>query len=116
MKTMFVALTTLAALAAAGPAAAQYRDRTDANIDGQISKLQTKLRAGIAKRSITTAEAQPLRAKLRELTLVERRYRRSGDGFNRREKADLEQRLRALNAEIALADGGRRRPDDRLSS
>lgn len=109
MNKLLAALTALTALAAA-PASAQYLDRTDAAIDGRISKLQTELRTGIEAHTITAGEAQPLRAKLRELTLVERRYRQS-EGFDRREKADLEQRLHTLDTEIALADGGRRRPD-----
>lgn len=110
MNKLFPALTALTALAAAGPAAAQYLDRTDAAIDGRISKLQTELRTGVETHTITASEAQPLRVKLRDLTLVERRYRQS-NGFDRREKADLEQRMHSLDTEIALADGGRRRPD-----
>ncbi|MGZ8346744.1 MAG: hypothetical protein ACXWUP_06495 [Allosphingosinicella sp.] len=111
MKILLVALAAAPLVAAAAPAAAQYRDRTDAGIDTQISQLQTRLRAGIAHKKISTREAQPLRAQLRDLTLVERQYRR--DGFSRSEKTDLESRMRTLSQQIRLADDGRYRPDQR---
>jgi hypothetical protein len=105
VNKLLVAALAAIPLLAATPASARYQDRADAEIDGKISELQTRLRSGLESRMISRRQAMPLRAQLRDLTLIERAYRR--DGFSRVEKTDVQQRLRRLEQQVRLADAGR---------
>jgi hypothetical protein len=117
MKKILFAMASLSALAFAAPAMAQYSNQgpypapraypgqryADDNIEARIERLRVRLDAGVRQGTITPREAWPLRLQLRDLTRIERQYRR--DGLDRRETADLQLRLRSLGERIRLADG-----------
>jgi hypothetical protein len=119
MKKTLLAMTALAGLAAAMPAAAQYQGRypsqydqsrypsqygQDISFDARIDALQTRLDAGLRAGTITRREAWPLRRQLDGLRQLEARY--SLNGFTRFERDDLQQRLRGLRQDLRVADNG----------
>jgi len=118
MKTILLAMTTVSAMCAAAPAAAQYQypDRysdqyrndysgqASADFDARIDRLQARLDAGIQQGTISSREAWSLRRDLRDLRRMASQY--SMNGLNTREQAYLQQRLRGVREEIRVADGG----------
>ena len=106
MNKLLLAGAALCTFAATAPTSAKYLDRIDAGIDNRISQLQTQLRKGVREGKIDRREARPLRAQLRELTLVEREYR--DDGFSRQEQTELDRRMAAVDDQMRFADGGTR--------
>ena len=115
MKTIFLSMAAISALAVAAPAAAQYSSngyqnnyRADANADGnlaaRVGQLQTRFQAGVQGGTITRQEAAPLRRQIQQLSRLERQY--SLNGIDGRERADLQQRMRVLRQQIRIADGG----------
>ncbi len=108
MKTILLAMTSLSALAAAAPAAAQYRapapvSAYQGNFAARIARLETRLEAGVRAGTIARGEAWPLRQQLRELSRLERRF--AYDGLSPRERDDLELRAGILRDRIRAADG-----------
>ena len=104
MKMLLLAMTAIPALAAATPAAAQYpyQSNSYANVDAGSSMLRAQLQAGIQQGTISRREAGPLIQRLNTLARLEYQYGRNG--FNGRERADLEQRARSLHQQIGYAD------------
>jgi hypothetical protein len=104
MKTMFITIAALTAVAVAAPAAAQNRGGYG---DVRVEHLQDQLQQGVQRGTISRQEAMPLRERLRQLTRLERQYSR--DGLNRRERHDLQQRIQTLRQQIrfAASNGGR---------
>jgi hypothetical protein len=119
MKTILLAMSTVAAMAVATPAAAQYANRyadpyqdqaygrtsVDGNFDSRIAQLQARLDADVRQGTISQREAWSLRRQLRDLARLASQY--DMDGMNPRERADLQQRLRYVRQQIQVADGGR---------
>jgi hypothetical protein len=116
MKTYLLAFAA-PALALSAPAAAQYQTypppaypsarvgaEVNARLDARIEALEDRLDAGIQSGIINRAEARSLRAQLRALVRLQGQY--SYNGLTRQERADLQQRIRALRQEMRLADGG----------
>ena len=98
MKTIFLTMTSLAALSVAAPAAAQPWTGQRAN----TANLQTQLDAGIRSGTISRREAMPLRSMLRELVSLEHQFSRNG--FTGRENAALRQRSNTLSRQIRMAE------------
>jgi hypothetical protein len=111
MRKMILAMAAVSALAIGAPAAAQS-GYVNSNADLRVDQLRARIQAGVQQGTITRAEAQPLRAQLRALVDLERRYRTGG--FTAQERADLQQRTRTLRQQIRVAEGraGYDRDDD----
>lgn len=96
------AATTL--LSGAVPAAAQTRG---SGIGNQVQTLQQQVQRGVERRTISRNEAERLRARLRDLTQLERRYSRGG--FSSAEQRSLQQNVRTLRQQIKVAEASRTR-------
>ena len=109
MNKLLAALTAASTLALGAPAAAQYDYRSNVNAGGgagiqhRIARLEARIDAGVRAGTIDRREARSLRQQLRSLTRLERQYSRNG--LNQRERADLQQRVRAFREDLRLADG-----------
>ncbi|TMJ13035.1 MAG: hypothetical protein E6G94_12550 [Alphaproteobacteria bacterium] len=119
MTRLLLAASTIAAIAVAAPAAAQYGTQTgaynngynqnnyaaaNANMSNRIVQLQTRLDAGIRAGTISRSEANSLRMEMRNLTRLDRQYSRNG--YTQAERQDLQSRMRSLRQNLRLADGG----------
>lgn len=106
MKRTLLAMTAIAALAAAAPAAGQYRDRydLDTRFDLRIQQLDNRIDAGVRAGTIKSREAWRLRQQLRAIDRLEDRY--ALGGYSRNERMDLQQRLRNLRQDVRVADRG----------
>ena len=124
MKRLLLGLA-ISAAAITGPAVAQspdnrypdrpgsYRDDDSGhgNMSARIEQLRERIEAGVQSGAISRREALSLRASLRSLTQLERRYSRNG--LSNEERQDLQTRLRSLRQEVRQADNGARgRYDD----
>lgn len=108
MKITFLAMTAIAALSAAAPAAAQgWQDNA-----GQSTALRMQLDEGVRTGAISRRDTPALRDGLRELVVMERQF--SLGGITRREGAILQQRGAELGRQIDLAErsGGYRVAND----
>jgi len=125
MNKALLSAAALSAMAVAAPAAAQYQngyqtgpqrgdyrgDQNDdygvggnANFSARIGRLQAQLDAGVRSGEIDRREAWRVRQQLTQLTQLERRYAVSG--FTGQERADLQQRLRAVREQLRTTGGG----------
>jgi len=125
MRTALLCVAAVSALAVAAPAAAQYRngyqtgsqsgdyrgDQNDdygvagnANFSARIGRLQAQLDAGVRAGEIDRREAWRVRQQLTQLTQLERRY--AANGFTGQERADLQQRIRAVREQLRMTGGG----------
>jgi hypothetical protein len=125
MKKALLSAAALSALAVAAPAAAQYQngyqtgpqrgdyrgDQNDdygvagnANFSARIGRLQAQLDAGVRAGEIDRREAWQVRQQLTQLSQLERRY--AANGFTGQERADLQQRLRAVREQLRMTGGG----------
>ncbi len=124
MKRLLLGLA-ISAAAITGPAVAQssdnrYQDRPGSyrdddsgrgNMSARIEQLRDRIERGVQSGAISRREALSLRASLRSLTELERRYSRNG--LTNEERQDLQSRLRSLRQEVRQADNGARgRYDD----
>ena len=127
MKTIVIALAALTALGAAAPAAAQYGqydrgyDRYDRgynhrydrdhrrfmSINERQARLERRIEQGIRNGQLTRYEAARLRREFRRIAYLENRYR--SNGLSGWERADLDRRFDALQAQIRYE----RRDDER---
>lgn len=121
MKTIYMTLAAVSALAVAAPVAAQspHNDRSaPRSWHGErqtTHQLQARFDAGVQSGSISRIEAPPLRTRLRQLTQLERQFSRAG--FNDWERRTLRERSRMLTVDLAAAErtGSRRfSRDDRF--
>lgn len=111
-------LASIAGLATAAPAAAQYQDRSGygygygnngAGYDRrdsrrgnpEIAELRQRIDQGIRRGTIDRREGRYLGEQLRQLVQLDRQYGR--DGFSRGEVRDLRQRIRILRDRIERA-------------
>ena len=112
MKKLLIAMTAVSAIAVAAPAAAQWGNQNQANVNAnagvnlqnRIAQLETRLQAGIQSGAIDRTEARTLRMQLRDLTRLERQYARNG--LTQQERQALQQRLRSVRQQFRMADGG----------
>jgi hypothetical protein len=102
---------SISALAMAAPAAAQYGSAPyrapyyqDTSLDARIGQLRVRLDADYRRGIIERGEASALRARLDEITRLQRIYYRNG--LNASERADLDRRLRDFR--LALRDAAGR--------
>lgn len=112
MKRLLIGLA-ISAAAITGPAVAQssdnrYQDRPGSyrdddsgrgNMSARIEQLRDRMETGVQSGAISRREALSLRASLRSLTELERRYSRNG--LTNEERQDLQSRLRSLRQEVA---------------
>ena len=129
MKSLMTALMAVAALAAAAPVAAQdYRgegrgyDRSDDRVDdrygrswgadlrARYDRIEQRIQRGLRNGALSHREATRLRAHLRDLRQLDRRYRYSDGRLTRWEQNDLEQRAERLQRQVRSE---RRDGDDR---
>ena len=85
-----------------------------ASINDRQADLDRRIDQGVRNGSLTQAEAQRLRAEFRSLVQLEAQYRRSGNGMNAQEKADLNRRYDILNAKVRFERNDR--DEERLSA
>lgn len=119
MTRLLLAASTIAAIAVAAPAAAQYGTQTgaynngynqnnyasaNATMSNRIVHLQTRLDEGIRAGTISRSEAYSLRREIRALTRLDVQYSRNG--YTQAERQDLQNRMRSLRQNLRLADGG----------
>lgn len=115
MKNLFYALAATSALALACPAAAQgvhgnvYGTQQgyypgQPGTENRIAQLDARLEAGIQARTITRAEARPIRQQIRQFARLEQQY--AANGLSQRERQDLQSRLRTIRKQLRAADGG----------
>jgi hypothetical protein len=108
MKTFYMTLAAVSALAVTAPAAAQkqsqYRPTPPSwdNSRQDTRQLQMRFDAGVQTGAISRREAMGLRAQLRQLTQLERQYSRAG--FNPWERRTLRERSRTLNINLMAAE------------
>lgn len=107
MKTTYLTLAAVSALAVAAPVAAQSW-KGDASTPqswngsrSNVSQLQMQIDTGIRRGAITRREATPLRDTLSQLVRMERRF--SAGGFSRSESNTLQLRSASLNRLIDRA-------------
>ncbi len=109
MKTIYMTLAAVSALAVSAPLAAQSwnGNRSD------VAQLRMQLDTGIERGTITRREAMPLRAGLDQLIRMERRF--STRGFSRVERNTLQLRSARLDRQIdwAAQNGNRSARYDR---
>lgn len=98
MKTIYMTLAAVSALAVAAPLAAQSWNGNRSN----VADLQMQLDTGIERGTITRREAMPLRASLGQLIRMERQY--SIRGFSRTERNTLQMRSASLHRQIGWAE------------
>lgn len=97
MKTIFMAMAAVSALAAA-PASAQPWNGHQTQSD----ELRMQIDAGVESGAISRRETAPLRDSLRQLVALERQF--SANGISGREHASLQQRGAALRRQITMAE------------
>lgn len=121
MKTIYMTMAAVSALAVAAPVAAQppHHDRSAPQSwhgDRQTpQQLQARFDAGVRTGAISRIEAPPLRTQIRQLAQLERQYSRAG--FNDWETRTLRERSRTLNVDLTAAERmgrGRLGRDDRF--
>lgn len=96
-----LAATAIAAVAPAGVALAQPGPSVPwASINDRRADMERRIDQGVRSGALTQAEAQRLRAEFRSLVQLEAQYRRSGNGMNAQEKADLNRRYDILSAKV----------------
>jgi Ni/Co efflux regulator RcnB len=111
MKTIVIALAAVTALASASPAAAQYgqydRGGRFLSINERQDRLERRIEQGMRNGQLTRAEAYRLRREFQRIARLENRYR--SNGLNGWERADLDRRFDALQAQIRFErrDGDR---------
>ena len=121
MKTIVIALAAVTALGSAVPAAAQYARSYDRSYDQRYdrgarfmsinerqARLERRIEQGMRSGQLTRAEAYRLRREFQRIAHLENRYR--ANGLNGWERADLDRRFDALQAQIRFErrDGDRR--------
>ena len=74
-----------------------------AGVNARQERQAARIKDGVHDGSVTRGEANRLRADEASVRAEERVYRRSGDGLNPRERADLERDLNRTNREIYRA-------------
>lgn len=115
-------LASIAGLATAAPAAAQYQDRSGYGYgygygygnngtgydrrehrrgNPELAELRQRIDQGIRRGTIDRREGRTLSKQLRQLVQIDRQYGR--DGFSRGEIRDLRQRIRMLRDRIERA-------------
>src|SRR5258705_8378043 len=82
---------------------AYAQDRHPRNVNAREHRQTVRIRQGVRNDEVTRAELDRLRADEAAIRAEERVYRRSGDGLNRRERADLERDLNRTSREIYRA-------------
>lgn len=98
MKTIYMTMAAVSALAVAAPAAAQSWNGSGSS----VAQLRMQLDTGMRRGTITRREATPLRATLSQLIRMERQFR--GNGFSRSERNTLQLRSASLHRQIGWAE------------
>lgn len=102
MKTIFMTVAAVSALAVTAPATAHPRNGNWNTSGANSAEFQSRIDRGIRNGAISQREATPLRSNLRQLTNLERQYARNG--FSNRERSTLHQRSATLSRQLASAE------------
>lgn len=118
MKRMLLSLASVATIALATPAVAQYGNNNQGNTnqtntwngnsggnvdyEDRIDQLEDRLEDGIDAGTIDRTKARSLRQQLRQLTRLESQYEQNG--FDQQERRDLQQRIRTVRQDLRTAD------------
>ena len=105
MKRFSLMLAGLAVAATSLPMAANAQAWQ--NINARQARLEQRINQGIRSGALNRNEAVRLRAQVRDLTVLENRYRRSGGGLSLQERRDLDRRFDALSARIKVQKNDR---------
>lgn len=70
------------------------------SINARQANLDRRIDIGVRNGSLTRSEAVRLRAEFRQISYLEQRYRRTGNGLNAWERQDLDRRFDRLSARI----------------
>ena len=97
MKTIFMTMAAVSALALTAPASAQSWNSHQTH----SAELRMQIDAGVESGAISRREMAPLRDSLRQLVALERQF--SANGISGREHASLQQRSATLRRQITLA-------------
>ena len=108
MKRLILSLAAVSTLAVAVPVTASAAPWQ--SINQRQDNLERRIDQGVRKGDLTRSEAQRLRGEFRDLTQLERQYRRSGGGLSARERADLDRKFDRLSQRIYAQ---RHAPQDR---
>lgn len=98
MKTIFMTMAAVSALALTAPASAQPWNSHQTH----SAELRMQIDAGVESGAISRQEMTPLRDSLRQLVALERQF--SANGISGREHASLQQRSATLRRQITLAE------------
>lgn len=120
MRNIILICAAVSGALIASPAAAQYypvpnqnyanpygnqgNHYGDAKLSARIGQLQMRLDAGLRTGTISRREARPIREQIRQLAMLESRYRLNG--LSGHERADLEHRVRTVRQSLRRADDG----------
>ena len=104
---MAAAVAGLMLVSTSAQAATQGHPR---GINAREHRQTARIKDGVKNDELTRAELDKLRADEAAIRAEERVYRRSGDGLNRRERADLEHDLNRTSREIYRAKHNNRDP------
>lgn len=112
MNKIILTLAAVSTLAVAGAASAQPgyngpgRDfrppvaAPGASINARQAMLAQRIDMGVRNGSLNRREADRLRVELRNIQRLEAQFRRSGNGLDRREIAQLDNRLDRLSTQV----------------
>ncbi len=106
MKKIAMMIAALGVAASAVPATASAQSGW-MSINQRQANLDRRIDQGVRSGALNRAEASRLRAQFRDLTVLERQYRRSGNGLNRVERRDLDQRFDRLSQRIRVQKNDR---------
>lgn len=95
MRQVLLSLLAATSLTVAIPAAASAQ-----SINERQSTLDARIDAGVRNHSLTSNEAAQLRAEFADIARLEARYRASGRGLTKVERADLDNRFDLLSRRI----------------
>ncbi len=100
-----IVLATLCTMSLTAPVAFAQpaHPHRPAGVNARQERQAARIKDGIHDGSVTRGEADRLRADEAAVRAEERIYRRSGQGLNPRERADLERDLNRTNREIYRA-------------
>lgn len=109
MKRALLTLAAASAVLTALPVAASAQPWQP--INQREANLERRIDQGVRSGQLSRVEAARVRTQLRDLERLEARYRRSGGGLDRRERADLDRQFDRLSQVVYAQkhDGDHRR-------
>lgn len=107
MKKIAMMIAALGVATTALPATASAQQSNWVSINQRQANLDRRIDQGVRTGELNRAEASRLRAQYRDLAVLERQYRRSGNGLNLGERRDLDRRFDRLLQRIRVQKNDR---------